>query len=311
MTSLRIAFMGTPGFAVPCLSELLATGHDICAVYTKAPKAAGRGQDVKPSPVHQFADGFHLEVRTPKSLKSAEEQTAFAALDLDLAIVVAYGLILPKQILEAPKYGCINVHASLLPRWRGAAPIQRAIMAGDDVTGISIMQMDEGLDTGDVLLTDKVSITPETTAGSLHDTLAQLGADLMTRALSALTRDALVPTPQPEEGVTYAHKIDKAEARIDWTKPAHEVSCLIRGLSPFPGAWFELPGEKKPVRIKALNARLSDGSGPPGTVLDEHLTIACGHGAVRLTHVQREGRKAVTAEEFLRGAPVSAGIVVS
>ncbi len=310
MTSLRLAFMGTPDFSVPALSEIVAAGHEVVAVYTQPPRAAGRGKEVRKTPVHQFAESFDIPVFTPTSLKGEDAQAAFAALNLDVAVVVAYGLILPKAILDAPKHGCLNVHASLLPRWRGAAPIQRAIMAGDTVTGVNIMQMDEGLDTGDVLLSEHVPIQSNTTAGQLHDTLAQTGAHLIVRALAALSRDALTATPQPDDGVTYADKIKKSEARIDWTRPAKDLDCHIRGLSPFPGAWFELLTDKKPVRIKVLRAIPVDNSGDPGTVLDDHLTIACSDGALRLVDLQREGKKATTVEDFLRGTPVAKGTKV-
>jgi len=307
MTSLRIAFMGTPGFSIPCLNEILASGHDVLAVYTQPPRPAGRGQSDKKSPVHDLAESLGLNVRTPKTLKTTDAQNDFAALDLDVAIVVAYGLILPQAILDAPKHGCINVHASLLPRWRGAAPIQRAIMAGDDETGVCTMQMDAGLDTGDVLMRAATPISQTMTSGLLHDTLAQMGADLLRETLDGLVKDNLSPTQQPDTGVTYADKIDKAEARIDWSKPAAEVSCLIRGLSPFPGAWFELPGDKKPIRVKALNAVVTDLEGPAGTTLTDDLVIACGEKAVQLTSLQREGKKTATSEDFLRGLAVPKG----
>ena len=310
MTPLRIAFMGTPGFSVPCLNEILAGGHDVVAVYTQPPRPAGRGQSDKKSPIHDLAESLNLTVRTPKTLKAKDAQSDFEALNLDVAIVVAYGLILPQAILDAPKHGCINVHASLLPRWRGAAPIQRAIMAGDQETGVCTMQMDAGLDTGDVLLRASAPITPTTTSGLLHDTLSQMGADLLRETLDSLVKGTLSPKPQPDQGVTYADKIDKAEARIDWSKPAEDVSCLIRGLSPFPGAWFELPGEKKPIRIKALNAVVTDLDGPAGTALSGDLVIACGDKSVQLTSLQREGKKTATGEAFLRGLPVPKGAKV-
>ena len=310
MTPLRMAFMGTPGFSIPCLNEVLAGGHDVVAVYTQPPRPAGRGQSETKSPVHELAESLGLPVRTPKSLKSKDAQDDFAALDLDVAIVIAYGLILPQEILDAPKYGCINVHASLLPRWRGAAPIQRAIMAGDQETGVCTMQMDAGLDTGDVLLRASTPITPTMTSGVLHDTLSQLGADLLRETLNQLVTGDLSATPQPQDGVTYADKIDKSEARIDWSKPADEVSCLIRGLSPFPGAWFELPGGKKPIRIKALNAAVTEMSGPAGTALTDDLVIACGDKSVQITSLQREGKKTATRESFLRGLAVPKGTQV-
>ena len=310
MSALRIAFMGTPDFSVPVLGELLAAGHEVVAVYSQPPRKAGRGMEEKKSPVHQFAEENGIEVRTPRSLKDAAEQEAFAALELDVAVVVAYGLILPQKVLEAPRLGCLNLHASLLPRWRGAAPIQRAIMAGDAETGVMVMQMEAGLDTGPVLLAEHVPIGPEETAGSLHDELSRRGADLMVRALAALSRGTLEATPQAEEGVTYAHKIEKAEARIDWQRPARELDAHIRGLTPFPGAFFEMARKGKSERVKVLRARpvedLSRGKGEPGTGL-EGLTIACGEGALQLLEVQRAGKGAVSAEEFLRGFPLQKG----
>ncbi|MDB5541426.1 MAG: methionyl-tRNA formyltransferase [Devosia sp.] len=293
--------MGTPEFAVPTLTEIVSTGHEVVAVYTRAPKPAGRGQAERKSPVHEAAEGFGIPVFTPRSLKQAPEQEVFASLDADVAVVVAYGLILPKPILEAPRLGCLNLHGSLLPRWRGAAPIQRAVMAGDKRTGVMVMQMDEGLDTGAVGLVEEMPIGPDMTSGELHDKMMLVGADLMSRALAALDRGSLHFTPQSEEGVTYAKKIDKAEARIDWTRPADEVHNLIRGLSPFPGAWFELALNGAPTRIKALRSTLVAGQGAPGTILPD-LTITCGTGAVRLTAVQREGKGAMDAATFLRGA---------
>lgn len=310
MSALRIAFMGTPDFSVPVLGELLAAGHEVVAVYSQPPRKAGRGMEEKKSPVHLFAEENGIEVRTPRSLKDAAEQEAFAALDLDVAVVVAYGLILPQKVLEAPRLGCLNLHASLLPRWRGAAPIQRAIMAGDAETGVMVMQMEAGLDTGPVLLAEHVPIGPEETAGSLHDALSRRGADLMVRALAALSRGTLEATPQADEGVTYAHKIEKTEARIDWQRPARELDAHIRGLTPFPGAFFEMARKGKSERVKVLRARPvenpSSGKGEPGTVL-EGLTIACGAGALQLLEVQRAGKGAVSAEEFLRGFPLQKG----
>jgi methionyl-tRNA formyltransferase len=304
---LRIVFMGTPDFAVPTLAEILAAGHDVVAVYTQPPRPAGRGMGERKSPVHVYAESNGIPVFTPKSLRGEAEQEIFRSLDADVGVVVAYGLILPKPILEAPRYGCLNLHASRLPRWRGAAPIQRAIMAGDTETAVMVMQMDEGLDTGPILLVERVPIGPNTTAGELHDELARVGASLMVRALAALERGSLDATPQSEEGVTYAAKIDKAEARIDFTRPAREVHDLIRGLSPLPGAWFEAGPEGRRERIKVLRSELADGDGPPGTVLDDRLTVACGEGAVRLTLLQRAGRKPMSAEEFLRGFDLPAG----
>ena len=270
-------------------------------------KPAGRGMELKPSPVEREARRLGLPVLTPATLKSAEAQAAFRAHNADVAVVVAYGLILPQAILEAPRLGCFNVHASLLPRWRGAAPINRAIMAGDAETGVTIMQMDEGLDTGAMAMAERVAISPDMTAGDLHDVLARLGADLMPRALAAAERGSLTRTPQPSTGVTYAAKIGKEETRIEWARPWREVHNHIRGLSPFPGAWFELGN----VRIKALRSTRGEGSGAPGTVLDDKLTVACGDGAVRLLQVQRAGRQPMSAEEFLRGTSVKAGAQVA
>ncbi len=305
---LRLIFMGTPDFAVPTLIELAARGHEIVGVYTRAPKPAGRrGLELKPTPVEREARALGLNVLTPKTLKTEDAQDQFRAVQADAAVVIAYGLILPKAILEAPKLGCFNVHASLLPRWRGAAPINRAVMAGDAESGVTIMKMDEGLDTGAMAMVERIAITPDMTAGELHDKLAPLGADLMARALSALERGSLALTPQPDEGVTYAEKISKDETRIDWAKPWKDVHNHIRGLSPFPGAWFELDG----VRIKVLRSTRGEGSGAPGTALDDKLTIACGDGAVRLVQVQRAGGKPMAAEEFLRGTKVGKGARVA
>jgi methionyl-tRNA formyltransferase len=298
---MRVVFMGTPEFSVPTLTEIVSSGHEVVAVYTRAPKPAGRGQAERKSPVHEAAEAFGIPVFTPRSLRGEDEQTVFASLGAEVAVVVAYGLILPKAILEAPEFGCLNLHGSLLPRWRGAAPIQRAVMAGDTQTGIVVMQMDEGLDTGAMGPTEIIAIPPDMTAGELHDQMMRLGADLMGRALAALERGSLDFKPQPPEGATYAAKIEKAEARIDWTKSAEVVHNQIRGLSPFPGAWFELELSGKPVRIKALRSTLAGGSGEPGAVLGD-LTIACGTGAVRLVQVQREGKGAMDAATFLRGA---------
>ena len=300
---MRAIFMGTPDFAVPTLAEILGAGHEIPAVYTQPPRRAGRGMAERPSPVERFARASGLPVRHPQTLRDPEVQHAFAALEADVAVVVAYGLILPPAMLQAPRLGCFNLHASLLPRWRGAAPIQRAIMAGDRETGVTVMRMDEGLDTGDIGLVERVPIGPDTTAGELHDTLAAVGASLMVRALAAAERDALEFRPQPEDGVTYAAKIDKAETRIDWREPASRVHDRIRGLSPQPGAWFEARGQ----RIKVLRSRREQAGGEPGEVLDDHLTVACGEDAVRLLVLQRQGRSATTAEEFLRGFPIAPG----
>jgi methionyl-tRNA formyltransferase len=301
--------MGTPDFAARILRDLAAwtgaNGHDIVAVYSQPPREAGRGKKPQPSPVHRLAERLGIPVFTPVRLRDAAEQAAFAALDLDLAVVAAYGLILPKAILDAPRLGCLNVHASLLPRWRGAAPIHRAIMAGDPVSGVCIMRMEEGLDTGPVYRRREIAIGPEMTTGELHDALAALGGAPLFEAIGDLQAGA-VPAPQPDEGVTYAKKIDKAEARIDWSRPAAEVDRVIRGLSPFPGAWFEARGE----RIKALRSRVAQGSGVAGTVLDERLTIACGGGAVQLTELQRAGKGAMDAATLLRGFPLGTGDVL-
>ncbi|MEH0197288.1 methionyl-tRNA formyltransferase [Caulobacter sp. CCNWLY153] len=308
---MRIAFLGTPDFAVACLAELVASGHEIACVYSQPPAPRGRGQELKPSPVHAFAEGLGLPVRTPVSMKTAEEIEAFKALDLDAAVVVAFGQILVKDVLDAPKLGCFNLHASLLPRWRGAAPIQRAIMAGDPVTGVQVMRMSEGLDEGPVLLSESVRIDALDTVASLHDRLAAVGARLLPVALAAIERGGAVETPQSEDGVTYARKIKPAEARIDWTRPAAEVDRHIRGLSPFPGAWFEAPSDKGPVRVKALLSKVEDADGAAGTVLDDALLIACGDGAVRLLKAQREGKGVQEAEVFVRGFPLAAGTVLA
>jgi methionyl-tRNA formyltransferase len=303
---LRLVFMGTPDFAVPTLAQIVALGHDVAAVYTRAPQPAGRGMAPRPSPVEREARRFGLAVETPSTLREQSAQAAFRTHGADAAIVVAYGLILPKPILEAAPLGCLNRHASLLPRWRGAAPINRAIMAGDSETGVCVMRMEESLDTGPVAMTRAVPIGADVTAGTLHDELARLGAELMASALGALERGGLVLTPQPAEGVTYARKLDKAEARIDWTHPWKTVHDHCRGLSPFPGAWFALG----PERIKVLRSARGDGSGPPGAVLDDRLTIACGEGAVRLVEVQRAGRQPMAAEDFLRGMRLPPGAVL-
>jgi methionyl-tRNA formyltransferase len=304
---MRLIFMGTPDFSVPTLIELAARGHEIVAVYTRAPKPAGRGMDLQPTPVEREAQRLGLTVYTPKTLKDDSAAETFRAHNADAAVVIAYGLILPKPILEAPRLGCFNVHASLLPRWRGAAPINRAIMAGDTETGVTIMKMDEGLDTGAMALADRVPIGADMTAGELHDVLSPQGAELMLRAIAAAEKGALALTPQPPTGVTYAEKISKNETRIDWSSPWKQVHDHIRGLSPFPGAWFGIEG----VRVKALRSTMADGSGKPGTALDGRLTIACGSGAVRLTLVQRAGKQPMGADEFLRGTPIEAGTPVA
>ena len=298
---MRIVFMGTPDFSVPVLTEILGQGHEVVAVYTRAPKPAGRGMELKLSPVHALAARFGIEVHTPKSLRTPDAAELFRSHDADVAVVVAYGLILPEDILAAPRLGCLNLHASLLPRWRGAAPIQRAIMAGDAQTGVMVMQMEEGLDTGPVGMAERVTIGADETTGELHDRLSRLGADLMVRALAALSRGSLVFTPQAADGVVYAHKIEKAESRIDWSRPAQAVHDHIRGLSPFPGAWFEADFGRGPERIKVLRTTLAKGQGSAGQRLGDDLTIACGDGAVRLLQVQRAGKGPVSADEFLRG----------
>lgn len=302
--------MGTPEFSVPCLKALLTAGHQIAAVYSQPPRASGRGMKETKSPVHLFAQSQGIEARTPARLNGAEAQDAFRALDLDGAVVVAYGLILPLAILQAPRLGCFNVHASLLPRWRGAAPIQRAIMAGDAETGVTIMQMDAGLDTGPMLLSARCAIGPEDTSGMLHMRLGQLGADLMVQALDAIAAGSLTPRAQPESGVTYAAKIGKDEARIDWRRTARELDCHIRGLTPAPGAWFSVPQNGNDIRIKILRASPVAGAGPAGTVLDDQLTIACGAGALRILQVQREGKAPSDAASFLRGFALPAGLLL-
>jgi methionyl-tRNA formyltransferase len=304
---MRIVFMGTPDFAVPTLGAILAVGHEVAAVYTRAPRPAGRGLEERKSPIHICADRAGLPVLTPRSLRDEAQQQAFAAHRADVGVVVAYGLILPRPVLEAPRGGCLNVHASALPRWRGAAPIARALMAGDAATAASIMRMEEGLDTGPVCLAEQVAIGPDMTAGELHDALAERGAQLMVRALAEIERGALVCAPQADVGVTYAAKIDKGETGIDFTRTAQEVHNHVRGLSPFPGAWFAA-GERA-ERIKVLRTRLAPGSGPPGTVLDPPaLTVACGQGAVELVELQRAGKRPMAAAEFLRGFPLPPGV---
>jgi len=299
--TLRLAFMGTPDFAVPTLAELIGAGHDIACVYTQPPRPSGRGLQQEKSPVHKFAEAAGIPVRTPISLKTASEQQAFGELGLDAAVVVAYGILLPKTILETPRLGCFNLHASLLPRWRGAAPIQRAVMACDRETGAMVMRMQEGLDTGPVLLAARVAIGRKT-SGELHQELAQLGADLMGRALAGLERGSTQDRPQSDEGVTYARKIEKTETRIDWSKPAAELDCIIRGLSPSPGAWFEAKGE----RIKLLLADPVAGKGAPGEILPD-FTIACGDDALRPLTVQRAGRAPMVWQAFLLGFPLRPG----
>ena len=307
--SLRIIFMGTPEFSVPLLGEIAGQGHEIVACYTRAPKPGGRrGLEPVKSPVHQAAERFGIPVFTPRTLRDGEAAAEFAAHEADVAVVAAYGLILPKAVLAAPRFGCLNLHASLLPRWRGAAPIQRAIMAGDAETGVMVMQMDEGLDTGPVAMAEHIAIGPDMTAGELHDLLMHRGADLMVRALAALSRDSLAFHPQSQTGVTYAEKIRKDECRIDWSRDAADVHNHIRGLSPFPGAYLEAALGRKVERIKVLRSGVAAGSGAPGEVLDGQLTVACGSGAVRLIQLQRAGKSAVSARDFLNGASVTAGM---
>jgi methionyl-tRNA formyltransferase len=307
---MRLIFMGTPDFAVPTLLEIAGRDHEVAAVYTRAAKPAGRGMELQVTPVEREARRLGIAVLTPKTLRTDEALEAFRAHKADAAVVVAYGLILPKLVLEAVPRGCFNLHASLLPRWRGAAPINRAIMAGDAESGVMVMRMAEGLDTGPVAMAERLPIGADMTAGELHDALAPLGADLMLRALGALARDTLQLTPQADEGVTYAAKIDKSETRIDWGKPWNVVHDHCRGLSPFPGAWFELPGPGQPARIKVLRTTRGEGTGAPGTVLDDNLTIACGAGAVRLLEIQRSGKQPMKVENFLRGTPVAPGTVL-
>jgi methionyl-tRNA formyltransferase len=295
--------MGTPDFSVPILENLIHAGHEVAAVYSQPARPAGRGHQLRPSPVAAAAEARGILVRTPKSLKSVEEQEAFAALKADVAIVAAYGLILPKAILDAPRQGCINVHASLLPRWRGAAPIQRCIEAGDHVTGVTIMQMDEGLDTGAMLLMEDIAITPTTTGGSLHDDLSAMGARMAVEALRRLEAGSLLATPQPPEGVTYAAKLAKEEGRVDWRRSAAEIDRQLRAFTPWPGVWFELKGE----RIKLISAKPVEGKGEPGQVLDDQLTVACGEGALKIGTLQRAGKGAMTAADLLRGFAVPAG----
>ncbi len=301
---MRLVFMGTPEFATVALKALVAAGHGIVCVYSQPPRPAGRGHALRNSPVHNLALSLGLPVRTPLSLKSADEQKAFSDLKADAAVVVAYGLLLPKAVLQVPSHGCFNIHASLLPRWRGAAPIQRAIMAGDAETGVTIMRMEEGLDTGPMVHVGKLAITAETTAALLQGELARLGARLMVETLAGPIRPG---TPQPQDGVTYARKIDKTEARIDFSKPAHAVCNHIHGLSPFPGAWFMVDGQ----RIKLLQARLASGTGTPGTTLDDRLTIACGEGAIEAVELQREGKGALTRDAFLRGLAIAVGVTLA
>ena len=306
--ALRVVFMGTPDFAVPTLLEIIGQGHEVAAVYTQPPRPAGRGLSQRPSPVHDKAQAFGIPVHCPRTLRDPATQADFADHGADVAVVVAYGLILPRPILDAPRAGCLNVHASLLPRWRGAAPIQRAIMAGDTETGVMIMRMEEGLDTGPICMAERVPIAPQDNAQDLALRLAPLGADLAVRALAAAERGALTCTPQPQDGVTYAAKIDKGETRLDWRRPAADIANHIRGLVPFPGAWCEMHLGKGPERVKILRATVRNGSGEPGTVLSgEGLLVACGSDAVQIGLLQRPGKAPVTAADFLRGARLVPG----
>jgi methionyl-tRNA formyltransferase len=302
--SLKLIFMGTPDFAVPTLHALRDGGHQIVAVYTRAAKPANRGMKLQPTPVEQEATRLNIPVFTPTTLKTPESLEEFRAHDADAAVVVAYGMILPQAILDAPKLGCFNLHASLLPRWRGAAPINRAIMAGDAETGVMVMKMDAGLDTGEVAMAERVGVTDAMTAADLHDALARLGADLMVRAIGALERGRLQLTKQSEDGVTYAAKIDKSEARIDWNKPARAVLRQVQGLSPFPGAWCEMEIEGEQLRVKILRCEMATGVGVSGQLLDDRLVVACGEGALRILELQRAGKGAMKAEVFLRGTPL-------
>ena len=306
-TKLRIAFMGTPEFAVPILEALVSVGHEIICVYTQPPRAGGRGQKEKKTPIHIRAEKLGIDVRAPKDFRFKQQQQAFAGLNLDCAVVVAYGLILPGVILTAPKLGCLNIHASLLPRWRGAAPIQRAILAGDEESGVTIMQMDEGLDTGAMLMAGRVAITGKTTGESLHDTLSETGSALIVKVLDALMEGKIRSTNQPDDGVTYAKKLERSEGHIDWRKPAEDIERLIRAFTPWPGSWFEVKGE----RIKILSAQVENIDGVPGTVMDDKLTISCGVDGLQLNTVQRAGKSPMTAVELLRGFKLPIGTVVN
>jgi methionyl-tRNA formyltransferase len=304
---MRLAFMGTPDFAVPALQALYAAGHDIACVYSQPARPAGRGQKERPSPVQSAAEKLGYPVRTPSSLKDETAQQAFRDLGLDIAVVVAYGLILPQAILDAPRHGCLNIHASLLPRWRGAAPIQRAILAGDTESGVTIMQMDAGLDTGPTLLMEATPITHATTGESLHDALSEMGSRMIVEALERIAAGSLPPIPQPEDGATYAKKLSREEARIDWRDPADALERKLRAFTPWPGTWFDLDGQ----RIKLLEAEVADGKGEPGTVLDDKFTVACGERALRLKRLQRQGKSLMEAADFLRGLSVPAGRILS
>ena len=307
---MRIIFMGTPDFAVPALQALLKAGHEIVAVYSQPPRAAGRGMALRKSPVHQVAEAAGLTVLTPERLKDPVDQERFREFEADAAVVVAYGIILPEPVLDATRLGIFNIHASLLPRWRGAAPINRAIMAGDAETGAAIMRVTEGLDAGPVCLVERVKIGPDMTAGELHDTLSPLGAEAMVKALAALEDGSLDCRAQDDEAATYAPKLDNKEARINWRLPASDVHDRIRGLSPYPGAWFEIELSGKRERIKVLSAMLDEGRGAPGTLLDDHLTIACSEGAVRLIRIQRAGKKSMSVQAFLNGVTLKSGTVL-
>ncbi len=305
--ALRIVYMGTPDFAVGPLAALIEAGHRVCCVYSQPPRPSGRGHKVTPSPVHAFAEARGIEVRTPRRLRAAEDQAAFAALKADVAVVAAYGLILPKPILDAPKFGCINIHASLLPRWRGAAPIQHAILAGDAASGVTVMQMDEGLDTGAMLLKDQVAITGETTATSLHDALAKMGSRLIVEAMAELEAGTLVATPQPESGVTYAAKLSRDDGRLDWRRPADALERQVRALTPWPGTWF-LHGDTV-LKVSAAET-VAEAGGQPGAVIDDALTIACGQAGLRLLRVQRPGKAPMAAADLLRGYALPSGTVL-
>lgn len=310
---MKIAFLGTSEFAVPALQALAAAGHDVVAVYTRAPRPAGRGQQERKTPVHQAADALGLQVRTPRNLKAEEDAAAFKALDLDAAVVVSYGHILPKNFLDAPVLGCINIHGSLLPRWRGAAPIHRAILAGDAETGVTIMRMDEGLDTGPMLLAERTPISAGDTAQSVHDRLAELGGQLIVSTLDGLMRRTIDPVPQPEEGVTYAHKLGKEEGVLDWRRPAAELERKVRAFHPWPGTWFDVEVDGKVERIKVLSATLALAVGTPGTVSiarDGYPVVTCGVGGLRLGRLQRAGKAATDADAFLRGFAMPAGTVL-
>lgn len=307
---LRVVFMGTPDFAVSTLMQIVGAGHEVVGCYTQPPRPADRGMEPRKSPVQAIAESFHIPVYTPPSMKGGIEQTIFKGLKADVAIVVAYGHILPKPILITPKYGCLNLHASKLPRWRGAAPIQRSLMAGDQETAVAVMKMDEGLDTGPIAMEEMVAIEPNMTAGDLHDHLALVGSDLIIEALEQLETKALKYTDQKETGVTYANKISKYETRIKWSRNAKDIHNHIRGISPFPGAWCEFEFGDQKERLKVLRTRKIDGDGVPGEIMDDQLTVACGKGAIRLEQVQRAGKKPMNAEDFMRGAPIGKGTVL-